>query len=101
MNEYLGSQSPRRLLAAVGAGMGLGGGVFTNIETDVAPPLRGAPPEVDSSSVRVATDRTITISRPPARSPMCSYSATCCRRRTIRRVVRCKTNGNGPLFRGR
>jgi 7,8-dihydropterin-6-yl-methyl-4-(beta-D-ribofuranosyl)aminobenzene 5'-phosphate synthase len=56
MDKYLGSQSPRRLMAAVGAGMGLGGGVFTNIETDVAPPLRSAPPEVDSLSVRVVTD---------------------------------------------
>jgi len=56
MSKYLGSQSPQRLMAAVRAGMGLGGGVFTNIEIDVAPPLHGAPPEVDSLSVRVVTD---------------------------------------------
>jgi 7,8-dihydropterin-6-yl-methyl-4-(beta-D-ribofuranosyl)aminobenzene 5'-phosphate synthase len=56
MSTYLGSQSPQRLLAAVGAGMGLGGGVLSNIEIDVAPQLRGAPPEVDGVSVRVVTD---------------------------------------------
>jgi hypothetical protein len=47
MDSYLGSRSPRRLLAAAGAGMGLANGALTGIETDAAPPLRGAPPEVD------------------------------------------------------
>lgn len=56
MDSYLGSQSPRRLMAAAGAGMGLANGVFTGIETDAAPPLRGAPPEVDRVSVTVITD---------------------------------------------
>jgi 7,8-dihydropterin-6-yl-methyl-4-(beta-D-ribofuranosyl)aminobenzene 5'-phosphate synthase len=56
MDAYLGSQSPGRLMAAVGAGMGLANGVFTGIETDAAPPLRGAPPEVDRLSVTVVTD---------------------------------------------
>jgi 7,8-dihydropterin-6-yl-methyl-4-(beta-D-ribofuranosyl)aminobenzene 5'-phosphate synthase len=56
MDSYLGSQSPRRLLAAAGAGMGLANGVFTGIHADEAPPLRGAPPEVDRLSVTVVTD---------------------------------------------
>jgi 7,8-dihydropterin-6-yl-methyl-4-(beta-D-ribofuranosyl)aminobenzene 5'-phosphate synthase len=56
MDQYLGSQSPRRLLAAVGAGMGLGGGVISNIEFDVAPALTGKPPEVDRLAVQVVTD---------------------------------------------
>lgn len=56
MDSYLGSQSPRRLLAAAGAGMGLANGVFTGIQADEAPPLRGAPPEVDRLSVTVVTD---------------------------------------------
>ena len=56
MDSYLGSRSPRRLLAAAGAGMGLANGAFTGIETDAAPPLRGAPPEVDGVSVTVITD---------------------------------------------
>lgn len=56
MDSYLGSQSPRRLMAAAGAGMGLAGGVFTGIEIDAAPPLTGAPPEVDRLAVTVVTD---------------------------------------------
>lgn len=56
MDTYLGAQSSRRLLAAVGAGMGLGGGVLSNIEIDVAQPLQGTPPEVDRLAVRVVTD---------------------------------------------
>ena len=56
MDSYLGSRSPRRLLAAAGAGMGLANGVFTGIQADEAPPLRGAPPEVDRLSVTVVTD---------------------------------------------
>ena len=56
MDSYLGSRSPRRLLAAAGAGMGLANGALTGIETDAPPPLRGAPPEVDRVSVTVITD---------------------------------------------
>lgn len=56
MDSYLGSRSPRRLMAAAGAGMGLASGVFTGIQADEAPPLRGAPPEVDRLSVTVVTD---------------------------------------------
>jgi 7,8-dihydropterin-6-yl-methyl-4-(beta-D-ribofuranosyl)aminobenzene 5'-phosphate synthase len=56
MDTYLGSRSPRRLMAAAGAGMGLANGVFTGIQTDGAPPLHGAPPEVDRLSLTVVTD---------------------------------------------
>jgi 7,8-dihydropterin-6-yl-methyl-4-(beta-D-ribofuranosyl)aminobenzene 5'-phosphate synthase len=56
MDTYLGSRSPRRLMAAAGAGMGLANGVFTGIQTEAAPPLHGAPPEVDQLSVTVVTD---------------------------------------------
>jgi 7,8-dihydropterin-6-yl-methyl-4-(beta-D-ribofuranosyl)aminobenzene 5'-phosphate synthase len=56
MDSYLGTRSPRRLLAAAGAGMGLANGVFTGIQADEAPPLRGVPPEVDKLSVTVITD---------------------------------------------
>jgi 7,8-dihydropterin-6-yl-methyl-4-(beta-D-ribofuranosyl)aminobenzene 5'-phosphate synthase len=56
MDSYLGSQSPRRLFAAVGAGMGLANGVFTGIDVDSAQPLDGAPPEVDRLAVTVVTD---------------------------------------------
>ena len=56
MDSYLGSRSPRRLLAAAGTGMGLANGVFTGIEADEAPRLRGAPPQVDRLSVTVVTD---------------------------------------------
>jgi 7,8-dihydropterin-6-yl-methyl-4-(beta-D-ribofuranosyl)aminobenzene 5'-phosphate synthase len=43
-------------MAAVGAGMGLANGALTGIEADAAPPLLGAPPEVDRLSVTVVTD---------------------------------------------
>ncbi len=56
MDRYLGSQSARRLLAAVGSGMGLGGGAISGIEFDVAPTMTGAPPEVDRLAVQVVTD---------------------------------------------
>lgn len=56
MDSYLGNRSPRRLMAAAGAGMGLANGVFTGIQADEAPPLRGTPPEVDRLSVTVVTD---------------------------------------------
>ncbi|HEY7459155.1 MAG TPA: hypothetical protein VH765_10410, partial [Xanthobacteraceae bacterium] len=56
MDAYLGSRSPRRLMAAVGAGMGLANGVFTGIDADIASPLVGAPPEVDRLAVTVVTD---------------------------------------------
>jgi 7,8-dihydropterin-6-yl-methyl-4-(beta-D-ribofuranosyl)aminobenzene 5'-phosphate synthase len=56
MDNYLGSRSPRRLLAAAGTGMGLANGVFTGIQADEAPPLRGTPPQVDRVSVTVVTD---------------------------------------------
>jgi 7,8-dihydropterin-6-yl-methyl-4-(beta-D-ribofuranosyl)aminobenzene 5'-phosphate synthase len=56
MSVYLGSQSPRRLLAAMSARMGVAGGVLSNIQVDVAPTMTGAPPEVDAVAVRVVTD---------------------------------------------
>jgi 7,8-dihydropterin-6-yl-methyl-4-(beta-D-ribofuranosyl)aminobenzene 5'-phosphate synthase len=56
MDAYLGSRSPRRLMAALGAGMGLANGVFTGIDADIASPLVGAPPEVDRLAVTVVTD---------------------------------------------
>lgn len=52
---YLGS-APRRLYAAIGAGVGVAGGVLSGIDTDIAPRLVGAPPEVDRLAVRVVTD---------------------------------------------
>lgn len=56
MDSYLGSRSPRRLMAAAGAGMGLANGVFTGIDIDEAPPLSGTPPVVDRLAVTVVTD---------------------------------------------
>ena len=56
MDSYLGSRSPRRLMAAAGAGMGLANGIFTGIDADEAPRLQGQPPEVDRLSVTVVTD---------------------------------------------
>lgn len=56
MDSYLGSRTPRRLMAAVGAGMGLANGVFTGVDVDFARALSGAPPEVDAVSVTVVTD---------------------------------------------
>lgn len=56
MSSYLGSRSPRRLMAAVGAGMGLANGALSGIQADEAPRLQGPPPEVDRVSVTVVTD---------------------------------------------
>lgn len=56
MNTYLGNQSATRLAAGVGSGMGLANGVFTGIDADVAPELKGAPPEVDGLAITVVTD---------------------------------------------
>lgn len=56
MDSYLGSRGPRRLMAALGTGMGLANGVFTGIDADAAPTLAGTPPEVDRLSVTVVTD---------------------------------------------
>lgn len=56
MDSYLGSRVPRRLLAAVGAGMGLANGVLSGIQADVAPPLKGTPPEVDRLGLTVVSD---------------------------------------------
>src|SRR5665647_653506 len=55
MSKYLGS-IPRRSLLASAAGLGLMGGVFSNIRIATAQSLTGAPPEVDRLSVRVVTD---------------------------------------------
>lgn len=57
MNDYLGSPARRRLLAAMGVGgLGLAGGVFSNIRVASAQALTGVPPEVDRLAVRVVTD---------------------------------------------
>ncbi len=58
MDQYLGSISRRRLLAAaMGAtGAGFAGSVFSSTPEESAPPLKGAPPEVDRLSVLVVTD---------------------------------------------
>lgn len=57
MNDYLGSPERRRLLAAMGVGgLGLAGGIFSNIRVASAQALTGTPPEVDRLSVRVVTD---------------------------------------------
>ena len=57
MSDYLGSPARRKLLAAMGAGgLGLAGGVFSNIRVASAEALSGAPPEVDRLAVRVVTD---------------------------------------------
>jgi 7,8-dihydropterin-6-yl-methyl-4-(beta-D-ribofuranosyl)aminobenzene 5'-phosphate synthase len=55
MSKYLGS-IPRRSLLASAAGLGLMGGVFSNIRIATAQSLTGAPPEVDRLAVRVVTD---------------------------------------------
>jgi 7,8-dihydropterin-6-yl-methyl-4-(beta-D-ribofuranosyl)aminobenzene 5'-phosphate synthase len=55
MGKYLGS-IPRRLLLAGAAGLGLAGGLFSNIRIASAQPLTGTPPEVDRLAVRVVTD---------------------------------------------
>jgi 7,8-dihydropterin-6-yl-methyl-4-(beta-D-ribofuranosyl)aminobenzene 5'-phosphate synthase len=56
MDSYLGSRAPRRLFAALGAGMGLANGVFTGIDVDTAEPLSGPPRAVDRLAVTVLTD---------------------------------------------
>ena len=57
MSDYLGSPARRKLLAAMGAGgLGLAGGVFSNIRVASAEALSGAPSEVDRLAVRVVTD---------------------------------------------
>jgi len=57
MGDYLGSVERRELLAATTAGgLGLAGGVLSNIRVAAAPALAGAPPEVDRLSVQVVTD---------------------------------------------
>ena len=57
MSDYLGSAERRELLAATGpGGLGLAGGVFSNIRVAAAQALAGAPPEVDRLSVQVVTD---------------------------------------------
>lgn len=57
MNDYLDSSERRGLMAATGpGGLGLAGGVFSNIRVAQAQALTGAPPEVDRLSVQVVTD---------------------------------------------
>lgn len=55
MSKYLGS-IPRRSLLASAAGLGLAGGLFSNIRIATAQPLTGTPAEVDRLAVRVVTD---------------------------------------------
>ena len=55
MSKYLGS-IPRRSLLASAAGLGLMGGVFSNIRVASAQTMTGPPPEVDRLAVRVVTD---------------------------------------------
>jgi len=55
MSTYLGSISRRNLLAAA-AGLGLFGGVLSNIRIATAQTLVGPPPEVDRLAIRVVTD---------------------------------------------
>lgn len=57
MSDDLGSSARRKLLAAIGVGgLGLAGGIFSNIRAASAQALTGAPPEVDRLAVRVVTD---------------------------------------------
>ena len=57
MSDDLDSPARRRPLAAMGpGGLGLAGGVFSNIRAAPAPAFSGAPPEVDRLSVGVVTD---------------------------------------------
>ena len=57
MSDYLGSPTRRRLLGALSAGgLGLAGGVFSNIRVASAQALPVTLPEVDRLSVRVVTD---------------------------------------------
>jgi 7,8-dihydropterin-6-yl-methyl-4-(beta-D-ribofuranosyl)aminobenzene 5'-phosphate synthase len=55
MSKYLGSIARRSLLAGA-AGLGVAGGLFSNIRIASAQPLAGTPAEVDRLSVRVVTD---------------------------------------------
>ena len=55
MSGYLGNVSRRNLLAAA-AGLGLFGGVLSNVRIAVAQTMTGVPPEVDRLAVRVVTD---------------------------------------------
>ena len=65
MSDYLGSPARRKLLAAMGAGgLGLAGGVFSNIRVASAQALSGAVPEVDRLSVRVVTDSYLHLFEP-------------------------------------
>ena len=59
MNDYLGSSERRGLMAAMGpGGLGLAGGVFSNLRVAQAQAqaLTGTPPEVERLSVQVVTD---------------------------------------------
>lgn len=54
---YLGDVSRRRMLATLGAGgIGLAGGLLSNIRVASAQALSGTPPEIERLSVRVVTD---------------------------------------------
>jgi len=55
MSKYLGS-IPRRSLLAGAAGLGLVGGMFSNVRIASAQTMAGPPPEVDRLAVRVVTD---------------------------------------------
>ncbi len=55
MSAYLGNVSRRNLLAAA-AGLGLFGGVLSNIRVAVAQTMTGAAPQVDRLTVGVVTD---------------------------------------------
>ena len=56
MNDYLGSSARRKLFAYGAGGLGLAGGLFSNIRVASAQTLSGAPPEVDRLAVQVVTD---------------------------------------------
>ena len=57
MSDYLGSPTRRKLLTAIGiGGLGLAGGVFSNIRVASAQALPSTMPEVDRLSVGVVTD---------------------------------------------
>jgi len=57
MSDYLGSPARRKLLTAMSVGgLGLAGGVFSNIRVASAQALPATLPEVDRLSVRVVTD---------------------------------------------
>ena len=65
MSKYLGS-IPRRSLLAGAAGLGLMGGVFSNIRVASAQTMTGPPPEVDRLAVRVVTDSYLHAFEPSA-----------------------------------